>query len=67
MKLGFAKSRENKFSRRPIKQVEGKLNWAREMEKVSCSLSPSQSLGLILVTVDRLEPEVDKNNYLDFS
>lgn len=48
----FPKWRKENF-RDAMKQVEGKVSWRNEMERVSCSLSPSQSRGLILVSVDR--------------
>lgn len=55
MGLGFAKRREKKFSRMPNEQVEGVTSWMKEMKRVSCSFLPSQSFGLILFAVHRLE------------
>lgn len=37
----------------PVKLSEGKVSWMNEMERVSCSLSLSKALGLIMVSVDR--------------
>lgn len=68
MRVGFAKRREKKFSGWPIKQVRerwtGGGRWRRS--HALCHL-PSPFILYWSLWTEWLEPEVDKNQYLEFS
>lgn len=66
-RFGFAKSRENKFSGLPVKQLEGKVSWMREMERVPFSVPCcSSSVWYWIQRTERWELELHRKCYLKF-